>query len=158
MSDRKTKFGILIIVIILGITGILIVKKSVVSEQQEQIVSPGDSPAEIASVEQLASSSDLSSPIPLPYSIEEYVYPNSRTVKTLSKGLVLESTDSVQLITDWYKSRINALDFNAKSFTQSNTNNETLSKISAARPGENLEVTIKKDQTTSKVEITVDRS
>lgn len=158
MNDHKSKLGILIIVIILGITGILIVRKAILTEQQEQIVSLDVIPAEIASVEQLASSSNLSSPIPVPHSIEEYVYPNSRTVKTLSEGLVLESTDSVQLITDWYKSRINALDFNAKSFTQSNTNNETLSKISAAKPGENLEVTIKKDQTTSKVEITVDRS
>lgn len=159
MSDKTSKIGILIIVIILAVTGVLIISKT--RQQQTAVLTePSDNPGEteIEDKELVASSSTLSSPIPAPVSLKEYVYPNSRELKSNSKGFVLESSDSAQLITDWYKNKINSLEFNARSFTQTNTNGEILNKISAAKPGENLEVTIKKDQTTSKVKITVDRS
>ncbi len=159
MSDHKSKLGILIIVFILAVIGIVIVVKTRHEEKSANPVTTLNPESESIISEQdlMASSSTLSSPIAKPVSLEEYVYPNAKQVKSSSGGFILESKDSAQLITDWYKSKINSLDFNAKSFTQTNTNDEVLNKISAAKPGENLEVTIKKDQTMSNVEITVDR-
>lgn len=160
MSDSRSKIGILIIVFILAVVGILIVVKTRQEAQSAAMIAASIPPSEtlVSEADNVASSSNLSSPIPKPASLDTYAYPNAKQIESSSSGIVLESDDSVQLISDWYKNKINSLDFNAKSFTQTNTNGEVLNKFSAAKPGENLEVTIKKDQTTSNVEITVDRS
>ena len=96
-------------------------------------------------------------PIPTPPSLSSYTYPGSKTITTAPAKLELESTDSVQKITDWYKNRVDELNFNAKAFAQTSTNGEVFNKLSAAKPGEKIEVSIKKSQTTSNVLITVDR-
>ncbi len=96
-------------------------------------------------------------PISTPPSITTYTYPGSRAIKTDSAKLELESQDEVQRITDWYKNKIAELNFNAKSLAQTSTNGEVFNKLSAAKPGEKIEVSIKKDQTASSVLITVDR-
>lgn len=91
-------------------------------------------------------------------SLNIYAYPGAKTKSQTGEKLELESNDSPEKITDWYKKKINALNFNAKSFAQTNTNDNILNKLSAAKPGEKLDITIKKDQTTSNVLIVVDRS
>lgn len=161
MSHHTSKLGILIIVIILGVVGVLIVTKT----RSEKIASdtstsiPVSSPEEfISDDENIASSSNLSSPIPKPPAIEEYAYPNASNLESSDDSLKFNTSDSAQEVTDWYKNKINSLNFNAKSFTQTSSNGVTLNKITAARPGENIDVTIKKDQTTSNVQVTVDRS
>ena len=70
----------------------------------------------------------------------------------------MESTGNSTQITAWYKEKIKSSNFNAKSFAQTNTNGTILNKLSAIKPGEKLDITIKKDQNGSKVTITVDRS
>ena len=161
MKHHTSKLGILIIVIILGVVGVLIVTKTRSEKFAASTTStiPVSSPEDIISEEEyIASSSDLSSPIPKPPAIDEYLYPKAQSLQTTASSLKFTTTDSAQAVTEWYKNKINSLEFNAKSSTQTNTNGATLNKITAAKPGENIEVTIKKDQTTSKVEITVDRS
>ena len=162
MSHHTSKLGILIIVIILGIVGVLIVTKTR-SERMALDTSTSipvsSSPEEfISDDENIASSSNLSSPIPKPPAIEEYVYPNASSLESTNDSLKFNTSDSAQEVTDWYKNKISALNFNAKSFTQTSANGVTFNKITAARPGENIDVTIKKDQTTSNVQVTVDRS
>lgn len=161
MKHHTSKLGILIIVIILGVVGVLIVTKTRSEKFAVDTTStiPVSSPDEVISGDEyIASSSDLSSPIPKPPPLEEYVYPKALGLESTSNSLKFTTTDSAQAVTDWYKNKINSLEFNAKSSTQTNTNGATLNKITAAKPGENIEVTIKKDQSTSNVEVTVDRS
>lgn len=160
MRRHKSKFGVGLIFFILAVVLVLIFTRTRAERYETQVVTPTP-PAEeeyFNEDEYLASSSNLNSPIPNPVDLDEYIYPNSVPLNAGNNQLKLESGDSAQVITDWYKNKINSLNFNAKSVTESNSNGEVLNKLTAAKPGENLEVTIKKDQTTSKVEISVDRS
>lgn len=93
-----------------------------------------------------------------PADIKQYLYPSSTVKKSSSKKLELSSIDTPENITSWYKLKINELKFNAKAFSQTNTDGVIFNKFTAAKPGEKIEVTIKKDQTTSNTLITVDRS
>lgn len=96
-------------------------------------------------------------PIPTPAPISEYIYPGSKTTASASAKLELQTTASPTEVTDWYKNKIKSVQFNAQSFSASNTSGAIFNKLSAAKPGEKIEVTIKKDQSASETLITVDR-
>lgn len=96
-------------------------------------------------------------PIPSPKPLSEYIYPNSKTIASESAKLQLQTSANPSAVTDWYKNKIKAVQFNAQSFSSSNTNGAIFNKLSAAKPGEKIEVTIKKDQNASETLITVDR-
>lgn len=94
--------------------------------------------------------------VPTPPAFLNYIYPHAEVTFQTSSKLELESSNDPDAITDWYKNKIRGLGFSAKSFAQTNTNGEVFNKLSAARTGEKIEITIKKDQNASKVTITVD--
>lgn len=98
------------------------------------------------------------SAIPKPPSIREYVYPGSQVKTDAANKMIMESADTPEKITDWYKTKIDRLNFNAKSLSQTSTNGAIFNKLTAAKPGEKIDITIKKDQNTSNTLITVDRS
>lgn len=102
--------------------------------------------------------SQAATPAPSPAPLDSYVYPGSTAIKSESSTLELESKDTASKITEWYKEKIRSSSFNAKSFTQTSTNGTVLNKLSAVKPGEKIDITIKKDQNASVVTITVDRS
>lgn len=102
--------------------------------------------------------SQAATPVPSPAPLDSYVYPGSTQIKTENSKLELESKDSASKVTEWYKEKIRSSSFNAKSFTQTSTNGSVLNKLSAVKPGEKIDITIKKDQNASIVTITVDRS
>lgn len=127
-------------------------------------------PAMSASAEKTASgssdsedvfvSSPKSSPTTRPSAhslVEDYIYPGASVVNKTGSKLELESNADAGVITQWYKDSIRQSGFNAKSFSQTNTNGVIFNKLSAAKPGEKIEISIKKDQNASKVTITVDR-
>jgi hypothetical protein len=97
-------------------------------------------------------------PVPSPAPLDSYIYPGSTEVSTGSSKLELESKDDASKVTNWYKEKIRSSNFNAKSFTQTSTNGTVLNRLSAVKPGEKIDITIKKDQNVSTVSITVDRS
>ena len=97
-------------------------------------------------------------PAPPPSPLENYIYAGAKIINQTETRLEMESTGNSTQITAWYKEKIKSSNFNAKSFAQTNTNGTILNKLSAVKPGEKLDITIKKDQNGSKVTITVDRS
>lgn len=97
-------------------------------------------------------------PVPSPALSENYVFAGSKIIRKTETGIEMESTADPSEITNWYKEKIKSLDFNARSFTQTSTNGTILNKLSAAKPGEKIDITIKKDQNISTITITVDRS
>lgn len=97
------------------------------------------------------------SPVPSSDLLEGFKYPGAKVTSTSANKIEMESSGDPSKISDWYKEKIRALNFNAKSFTQTNQNGVIFDKFSAAKPGEKIEVTIKKDQNVSTVTITVDR-
>lgn len=97
-------------------------------------------------------------PVPSKAPLSDYTYPGSEVVNVSSSTLKIQSSDDAQVITNWYKDKIEQLGFNAKSLTKTSTNGVVLNNISAAKPGEKITISIKKDQNESNVLITVDRS
>lgn len=95
-------------------------------------------------------------PVPSPASISEYVYPGSQSMASDSAKLELKTKDTIKRVTSWYANKIKEIGFNAISAASTEIDGQVFSKISAAKPGEKIEVTIKKDQTTSSTIITVD--
>lgn len=162
MKTFTPKLGILAIVIILGIGAVFIVSgRNQSLKIDEQTASyPSEAPTLAANAENYVvnTAPDPNAPkAETPPAIKVYIYPGAKVASESATALRLESTDSDQKITDWYKDLISKFKFNAKSFAQSNSNGLVFNKLSAAKPGEKLEVSIKKDQTGSKVLITVDR-
>lgn len=102
-------------------------------------------------------SSQSATPIPSAAPIDSYIYEGASVLSSSPSKLEMESKANANTITNWYKEKIKAANFNAKSFSQTNTNGTILNKLSAAKPGEKINITIKKDQNESNVTITVDR-
>lgn len=173
MKNFSPNLVILVIVLVLvGASAVIFLNRQ---QGQGQISDSGklanasDSPTLAASAENSSTdSSDVKyiesynvevnkSPLPSPASLSKYIYPGAQVITETKSRLELQSGDDSGKITQWYKEKINELGFNAKSFSQTNTNGVVLNKLTAAKPGDKIEVTIKKDQTQSNVSITVDR-
>lgn len=174
MKIFNPKISILVIILFLSLSAVIMVSKrnEHTSTNSSASGSPyrSDNPTLAANAEKTgnigqyydgtksATASASATPIPTPPSLNTYKYPGAKIKSQASSKLELDSSDSAEKITDWYKKKINELNFNAKSFAQTNTNGDILNKLSAAKPGEKLDITIKKDQSTSNVSIVVDRS
>lgn len=172
MKSSTPNIAILIIVIVLlaAGAGIYLGKQKTASEKldredSEQVNSKTPTLAANAEVSSSDSAdfdlkTDTASAAPaasLP-PLDNYVYYGAKILKRTSSRIEMESNSNSSEITDWYKELIKSSNFNARSFTQTSTNGTILNKLSAAKPGEKLDITIKKDQNTSIVTIVVDRS
>lgn len=62
----------------------------------------------------------------------DWHYPGARVVSSSSNTLVLESSDDLDGITYWYKSRIKSLGMNVTSFVTTKTNDNVLNKLAGA--------------------------
>lgn len=175
MKTSSPNMVILVIVLILACSSVAIYlnRKTIPNSDPVSIPSQTPKPSISPSIQPTASvstipskppqekpspiSSILQSPVPLLTSLSSYIYPQAKVISQLENKLELESNAAETEITNWYKNKIKENGFNAKSFTQTNTNGVVFNKLSAAKPGEKIEITIKKDQNASKVTITVDR-
>lgn len=75
---------------------------------------------------------------------EDWVYPNSIVVENAEK-IILSSSDSTDKITDWYKSKIESLGFNVKSFVKTSANDVVKNVLSAAKDNRKVSVLITKN-------------
>ncbi|MCL5019189.1 MAG: hypothetical protein M1426_01760 [Patescibacteria group bacterium] len=85
------------------------------------------------------------------YNSEDFYYPNSQ--KIAGDGLALISLDNPQVITNWYKNKINSLRFVTTSFIQTNTNGNVLNSLVGAKGEEEVRVEISKDS--NKADVTI---
>ena len=79
--------------------------------------------------------------------LNTFLYPNANITNQTNSTLSLESTDSPEDITDWYKNTINTIGMNVTSFVVTSTNDVVLNKLSAANSEMKIEVTIKNEST-----------
>ena len=87
--------------------------------------------------------------------IDSFIYPKGSLVEKSSSGLIIESTDNPDVITNWYKAKIDELNMNAVSTVQTNTNGNILNKISASNGSLNVEIEISRSNSAEKTKITV---
>jgi len=88
-------------------------------------------------------------------SISAFVYPGASLKSQTTTSLALESNDDTDKITDWYKTKIEELGMNVKSFVTTRANDKVLNKLSAADGAREINVEISKQQGTSLVVISV---
>src|SRR3990172_1860253 len=88
-------------------------------------------------------------PTPRIVSLESYKYPNSVDVSTSQKTLTLQSQDSSNTVTDWYKNKIINEGMNVKTFVKTSANSNILNKLTGAREGEEVNVEISKEPSES---------
>ncbi|KKQ97448.1 MAG: hypothetical protein UT24_C0008G0042 [Candidatus Woesebacteria bacterium GW2011_GWB1_39_12] len=95
-------------------------------------------------------------PTPRTSPLESYKYPNSVVVGDSEKTLTLQSQDSSNTVTDWYKNKIINEGMNVKTFVKTSANSNILNKLTGAREGEEVNVEISKEPSESIVHITVE--
>ncbi len=88
--------------------------------------------------------------------ISSFIYLNSTTISSGNKNLILQSFDDPQVITNWYKDRITNIGMSAKSFITTNTNGDILNKLAGANGSMQVEVTISKKSSESRVKIKIE--
>jgi len=84
------------------------------------------------------------------------IYPIAQVISRSENEYILESSDSTQQITDWYKSYIQNNQMNTTSFVTTNTNGNILNKLAGAGNGKEITVEISKqaNEVITKIKIT----
>ncbi len=85
---------------------------------------------------------------------QTFIYPGAKVISTSGK-VTLESTDSPNTITDWYKNKIKEQGMNTTSFVTTSTNGKILNKLAGANTNKNVEIEITKESNESTVHITI---
>lgn len=88
-------------------------------------------------------------------SINEYLYPNAKVINISSQRATLESTDSEDAVSNWYKEKINDKVMRATAFVQTSTNGNVVNKLAGAKENYKVAVEIKKVPNQSITKITV---
>jgi hypothetical protein len=141
-----------------------VLSENVIEEKKETTPSPNSPKQEVQEeflVEEIIPTViPTNSPIPTQQktNLQSFVYPSARVTQDTSKKLVLESTDSADTVTDWYKNRINAEGMNVTSFVTTNTNDNVLNKLVGASNTKKVSVEITKDAGEVTVKIFVEQS
>ncbi len=88
-------------------------------------------------------------------SINNYMYPNSSVVSSSNNFLSLTSEDSADVITDWYKNKIDSEGMNVTSIVTTHTNDNVINKLIGADGTNEVSVEISKISNSSTVHIEV---
>jgi hypothetical protein len=130
-------------------------KSDVLSTSQEarsEEVTPTEFPTQAPSSTQTPKPSSTTS---VSSSSVNFKYPGAHTIQESQTVLVMESTEDTDKITDWYKSKIEDLGMNVKSFVTTKANDKILNKLSAADGVREINIEISKDSELSAVKISV---
>lgn len=94
-------------------------------------------------------------PKPSSNNLSSFQYPNSQVVSSGENSLILNSIDSSDTITDWYKEKIKGEGMSVTSFVTTKTNDNVLNKLVGADGEREIRVEITKDAGSSTVKISV---
>lgn len=90
-----------------------------------------------------------------PVSSSDWVYPGAKTIESGSK-LVLESADSSDAITAWYKSKIEGEGYNIRNSIKTSANGVVKNVVQAVNGQKSVSVEISKNPSSSVVRIEVE--
>jgi len=76
------------------------------------------------------------------FSLNELIYPGSSVQNNSNTSISLISSDNFESVKNWYKSKLDAMDFNARSFVSTNTNGDNLVKAAYAKQGLSINLEI----------------
>lgn len=90
--------------------------------------------------------------------ILSYQYPNSQITSSSSDSLSLKSSDPVDSITEWYKSKIKNEGMNIKTFVTTKANDRVENVLVGSMSGTQIRVEIKKEPSDNNVTISVTKA
>jgi hypothetical protein len=88
--------------------------------------------------------------------LDDYIYPNSKVISSSSSNIKLESNDSDEIITGWYKGKIVNGDMNVRTSVKTKTNGKVLNKLVGADGEKEINIEISKEPDNPKVTIIVE--
>lgn len=87
--------------------------------------------------------------------LESFAYPNAKVISSNSNVLILESNDSANTVTNWYKQQIKTEGMNTTSFVATNTNGNVLNKLLGSNSHKQINVEIRQENDQSAVRMTI---
>lgn len=150
---------LVILVIILGVIAFVQVGKKQDTRVQKNRVSPSSmvqKQGQKTQKQSVIAPSDDNASSPTPSLLHaELIYPGSTLVKNTEQSFFLESEDTPEEITAWYKDTIESLGMNAKSAIQIQTNEDIQNKIVGASKDRKVTIDITKKSGSQIVSIIV---
>ena len=89
--------------------------------------------------------------------LNDFRYPGSELVSASFNNLILQSSDDVNAVTDWYANKIRDLNLNSVSKILTNSNDNILKTISASSSNQSVYIQITKRSGSNTTKITVER-
>lgn len=86
---------------------------------------------------------------------KNYLYPEATLISESTNKVLLESKNSTQEITEWYKSYIQDNQMNTTSFVTTNSNNNVLNKLAGSGNGKSISIEIQKNENEDVTHITI---
>lgn len=154
-----THFRLLLVLIIILLSIILAQRlntknvatttNSVLEEQEDEVIETTSEPTQ--------------SPIPLnSYSenvtndeLEAFIYPNATRQSVSQSTVILQSTDDISTITDWYEDKIKDMGLQTKTFVRTNSNGTVLNRLVGSRSSYELSVELRKNADSPQSTITL---
>lgn len=123
-----------------------------VSQQKNDVLSTEE---EVGDEDETASptvSSQTNTPSPAPSSppssntsLDEWRYPNASIISSTNNSISLESGDTPEQITDWYRQKIIDLDMSVTTFVTTTTNDNVLNKLAGADSDREVNIEIQRN-------------
>ena len=144
-------FLLMVLFSILTVVGSFIDKSKKGEVKNSQIKYPSTQPSLISSTPTPQKTIQLlDTPTPTPVSpTDQFTYPNSQK----TGGNTYSTTDSPQVVTNWYKNKFEELNLNVTSLVQTSSNDNVLNKLSGANGSIEIsvEITRRANDTTTKI-------
>ena len=123
-------------------------EKHILTVESQQIETP--SPTQMYSGPKVTNP-----PPPVSTNLSNFQYPNSQLISSGENSLILNSIESTDPITDWYKEKIKGEGMSVTSFVTTKTNDKVLNKLVGADGDREIRVEITKESGSSTVKISV---
>lgn len=133
---------------------LLFQQKTAKSENASLFPTPVLSPSPIEISEQ-KESTDSPPPTSESVSEEPFQYPNAEVTKIEKEKVSMETTDTPEQVTAWYKAKIVATNMRQRTTVQTSTNGEVLNKLSAVKEDISVTVEIRREENSEKTKIVV---
>lgn len=105
--------------------------------------------------DEVISESSTSAELKEELKLGDFHYPEAEVVNFGGNSFLLKTSDSVEVVTDWYKKRISDKKMGIKNFIQTRTNDNFSNLLQGKGEKEDIKVEIEKESNDSKVSIIV---
>lgn len=130
--------------------------QEVLSDETQDTPTPSAIPTKIPTAIPQPTNAPTAKPQDSSSAIPDFKYPNSNITSSSQNSLSMESSDTSDAITNWYKNKINSMGMNVKTFVTTSANEKVLNKLVGADGSREIRIEISQENNSSKVKISVE--